>query len=96
MFHRIVGKFPPIIDRIGTFCGGRSTALGLIHELKVLVPFVSLKKQAETLFQLICCKRKILFQLKKQAKKYGLQDKRIGPLDEAWDILSQSIYLLYI
>ena len=28
-------------------------------------PFVSLKKQAKTMFWLICCERKILFQLKK-------------------------------
>jgi len=38
----------------------------------VQTPFASLKKQAETLFRLICCERKILFQLKKQAEKYGL------------------------
>ena len=35
-----------------------------------LAPFASLKKQAETLFRLICCKRKTLFRLKKQAEKY--------------------------
>ena len=35
-------------------------------------PFASLKKQAETLFQLIYCERKLIFQLKKQAEKYGL------------------------
>jgi len=34
--------------------------------------FASLKKQIETLFRLIYCERKILFQLKKQAEKYGL------------------------
>jgi len=34
--------------------------------------FVSLKKQAETPFQLICRERKILLRLKKQAEKYGL------------------------
>jgi len=28
-----------------------------------MVPFASLKKQAETLFRLICCERKILFRL---------------------------------
>jgi len=32
-----------------------------------LAPFASLKKHVETLFQLICCERKILFRLKKQA-----------------------------
>ena len=32
-------------------------------------PFASLKKQAETLFRLICCERKTLFWLKKQAEK---------------------------
>jgi hypothetical protein len=31
-----------------------------------------LKKQAETLFRLICVREKILFRLKKQAEKYGL------------------------
>jgi len=31
--------------------------------------FASLKKQVETLFWLICCERKILFRLKKQAEK---------------------------
>ena len=35
-------------------------------------PFASLNKQAETLFRLICCERKTLFQLKKQAEKYRL------------------------
>jgi len=35
-------------------------------------PFASLKKQAETLFRLICYERKILFRLKKQAEKDGL------------------------
>ena len=42
--------------------------------LKYLGPilFVSLKKQAETLFRLICWERKTLFRLKKQAEKYGL------------------------
>jgi len=34
--------------------------------------FALLKKQAETLFRLICCERKTLFRLKKQAEKYGL------------------------
>jgi len=34
--------------------------------------FTSLKKQAETLFWLICCERKTLFRLKKQAEKDGL------------------------
>jgi len=38
----------------------------------ILAPFVSLKKQAETLFPLICYERKIMFQLKRQTKKYGL------------------------
>jgi len=33
-----------------------------------MVPFASLKKQAETLFWLICCERKTPFQMKKQAK----------------------------
>ena len=31
-----------------------------------IAPFASLKKQVETLFQLICCERKTLFQLKKK------------------------------
>ena len=35
-------------------------------------PFASLKKQTETLFRLICCERKILFRLNKQAEKYEL------------------------
>ena len=30
-----------------------------------MAPFASLEKQAEILFWLICCERKILFQLKK-------------------------------
>ena len=34
-----------------------------------LPPFASLKKQAETLFRLICCERKTLFRLKKKLKK---------------------------
>ena len=34
--------------------------------------FASLKKQAETLFRLICYERKTLFRLKKQAEKDGL------------------------
>jgi len=37
-----------------------------------MAPFASLKKQAETLFPLICCERKTLFRLKKKAEKYGL------------------------
>jgi len=37
------------------------------------------EKQDETLFRLICCERKILFRLKKQAEKDGLQEKRTGP-----------------
>jgi len=37
-----------------------------------MAPFDLLKKQAETMFQLICCERKTLFRLKKQAEKYGL------------------------
>jgi len=36
------------------------------------VSFALLKKQAEIMFRLICCERKILFQLKKQAEKYRL------------------------
>ena len=32
-------------------------------------PFASLKKQAVTLFQVICCERKILFRLKNKLKK---------------------------
>ena len=35
-------------------------------------PFASLKKQVKILFRLICCERKTLFRLKKQAKKDGL------------------------
>jgi len=31
--------------------------------------FVSLKKQIKIVFQLICCERKILFQLKKTSRK---------------------------
>jgi len=42
------------------------------HQMFNTAPFASLKKQAETLFWLICCERKILFRLKKQAEKYGL------------------------
>ena len=34
-----------------------------------MTPFASLKKQTETLFQLICCERKTLLWLKKQAEK---------------------------
>ena len=37
--------------------------------LYIVIPFVSLKKQGETLFQLICCERKILFWLKNELKK---------------------------
>ena len=33
--------------------------------LYIVIPFVSLKKQGETLFQLICCEKKTLFWLKK-------------------------------
>ena len=40
----------------------------------IMAPFASLKKQAETLFPLICHERKTLFRLKKQAEKYGLQE----------------------
>ena len=40
---------------------------------KQLDSFVSLKKQAEILFQLICCKKKILFQLKKTDYKINEQ-----------------------
>ena len=40
-----------------------------------MASFASLKK-AETLFWLICCERKILFRLKRQAEKYGLENKR--------------------
>ena len=42
------------------------------HDLILMALFASLKKQAETLFRLICCERKTLFRLKKQAEKYGL------------------------
>jgi len=34
----------------------------------ILAPFASLKKQAETLFRLICCERKTLFRLKNKLK----------------------------
>jgi len=44
-----------------------------------MATFALLKKQVETLFRLICCERKILFGLKKQAKKYGLEEKRTVP-----------------
>jgi len=37
-----------------------------------MAPFASLKKEAKMLFRLICCERKTLFRLKKQAKKDGL------------------------
>ena len=37
----------------------------LIKCCDILAPFASLKKQAETLFWLICCERKTLFWLKK-------------------------------
>jgi len=37
--------------------------------LIIKAPFALLKKQDETLFRLICCKRKTPFRLKKQAKK---------------------------
>jgi hypothetical protein len=30
----------------------------------------------------MCCERKTLFSLKKQVEKYGLLDKRTGPLDQ--------------
>ena len=42
----------------------------LLDALKA--PFASLKKQAKTVFWLICCERKTLFRLKKQAEKDGL------------------------
>ena len=35
----------------------------------IVAPFASLKKQAETLFWLICCKRKTMSQLKNKLKK---------------------------
>jgi len=38
----------------------------------MMATFASLKKQAETLFRLICCERKTLICLKKQAEKDGL------------------------
>jgi hypothetical protein len=37
-----------------------------------MAPFACAEKQAETLFRLIFCERKIMFQLKKQAEKYRL------------------------
>jgi len=37
-------------------------------------PFVSLKKQAEILFRLICCERKTLFQLKNTGYKRNEHD----------------------
>ena len=49
----------------------------------ILAPFASLKK-IETLFRLICGERKILFRLKKQVEKDGLQDKRTGPKKVTW------------
>ena len=42
----------------------------------------SLKKQAETLFWLICCERKILFRLKKQAKKMDYKINEQASADE--------------
>ena len=47
---------------------------------QAMAPFALLKKQVETLFRLICCEKKTLFWLKKQAEKDGLQEKRTGPL----------------
>jgi len=44
----------------------------IIHDARIhlcLAPFILLKKQAETLSRLICCERKTLSRLKKQAKK---------------------------
>jgi len=43
---------------------------GLFSHSSGLVRFA--EKKAETLFRLICCERKTLFWLKKQAEKYGL------------------------
>ena len=39
-----------------------------------MAPFDLLKKQAETMFQLICCERKTLFQLKKTDYKKSEHD----------------------
>ena len=36
---------------------------------QIVASFASLKKQAETLFRLICCERKTLFWLKNKLKK---------------------------
>ena len=44
-----------------------------------MATFALLKKQAETLFRLICCERKTLFGLKKQVKKDRLEEKRTAP-----------------
>jgi hypothetical protein len=38
----------------------------------LLVPFGCFDKPAEKHYCLICCERKTLFRLKKQAEKYGL------------------------
>jgi hypothetical protein len=38
----------------------------------ILSPFGCADKPAEKYCWLICCERKILFRLKKQAEKYGL------------------------
>ena len=53
--------------RVARLCGCEEE-----REIKEMAPCALLKKQVETLFWLICCKRKILFRLKKQAEKYGL------------------------
>ena len=43
-----------------------------------MVPFASLKKQAEILFRLICCEKKTPFPLKKPAEKNELQEKGVA------------------
>ena len=46
-----------------------------------MAPFASLKKQAEILFRLICCERKTLFRLKKQAEKTDYKKSEHGHSD---------------
>jgi len=52
-------------EQAASTSGERITLL----QVSSMAPFASLKKQAETLFRLICCERKTLFRLKKQAEK---------------------------
>ena len=74
--HRTMEK-QTSVKTLGFLCGPGDESRKEIWRFILVMdltwaPFASLKKQAETLFRLICCERKTLFRLKKQAEKYGL------------------------